>query len=96
MSNSTSTLEHLERLVGFPSIFTSERYTDISNYASEHLRSIGFRCHLLPDSTGTRAGLFAAIGPTGPGGILLSAHLDVVPVAGQQWTFDPFRLNSTR
>lgn len=44
-----------------------------------------------------KANLLATIGPpisdrTGRGGVLLSGHTDVVPVAGQQWHSDPFRL----
>ena len=29
-------------------------------------------------------------GPAGPGGVMLSAHLDVVPTIGQGWRTDPF------
>ena len=34
--------------------------------------------------------MLAAIGPNVPGGIVLSGHTDVVPVAGQPWESDPF------
>jgi acetylornithine deacetylase len=39
-----------------------------------------------------KANLYATIGPTEQGGVLLSGHTDVVPVAGQEWHSDPFRL----
>ena len=43
---------------------------------------------------GTRPGthvLHAVLGPAdAPGGVLLAAHGDVVDVAGQTWTSDPF------
>ena len=39
-----------------------------------------------------KANLYATIGPGDRGGVLLSGHTDVVPVAGQQWTSNPFRL----
>jgi acetylornithine deacetylase len=39
-----------------------------------------------------KANLLATIGPAGRGGVVLSGHTDVVPVAGQQWQTDPFRL----
>lgn len=46
--------------------------------------------------TGTRPGtqvLHAVVGPAdAPGGLLLAAHGDVVDVAGQDWTSDPFEL----
>lgn len=41
----------------------------------------------------TKAGLFAHIGPKVDGGICLSAHTDVVPVDGQNWTRQPFVLS---
>ena len=41
---------------------------------------------------GTKANLFATLGPEGDGGIVLSGHSDVVPVAEQDWTSDPFTL----
>jgi acetylornithine deacetylase len=37
--------------------------------------------------------LFATVGPSGPGGLVLSGHTDVVPVDGQDWSRDPFRLS---
>ena len=48
-----------------------------------------------PDAAagGGKSGLFAALGPDGPGGVMLSGHLDVVTVAGQRWNSDPFRLH---
>jgi acetylornithine deacetylase len=39
-----------------------------------------------------KANLFATIGPAERGGVILSGHTDVVPVAGQEWRSDPFRL----
>jgi len=39
-----------------------------------------------------KANLFATIGPSERGGVILSGHTDVVPVAGQEWHSDPFRL----
>src|SRR5690606_4359351 len=41
---------------------------------------------------GSRANLWATIGPEAPGGVILSGHTDVVPVAGQAWSTDPFTL----
>ncbi len=84
------TLEILERLVGFPSVCTEKDYLAITDHIEAFLKERGFRCHRHMAREGGKAGLFAAIGPTGPGGVLLSAHLDVVPVAGQNWSSDPF------
>ena len=42
------------------------------------------------DETGEKANLIATIGPADRPGYLLSGHTDVVPVAGQPWTKDPY------
>ncbi|STV72145.1 acetylornithine deacetylase [Klebsiella michiganensis] len=47
---------------------------------------------LFYDDEGRKANLYARLGPTGPGGVMLSGHTDVVPVDGQAWTVPPFAL----
>jgi len=89
--NIPASADVLKSLIGFRSIHTAETYTDITDYIISLLSPLGVRCHRLPNRAGTRAGLFAAVGPEVQGGVLLSAHLDVVPVEGQAWTVDPFR-----
>ena len=37
-----------------------------------------------------KANLFATLGPEVDGGIVLSGHTDMVPVADQDWTTEPF------
>ncbi len=44
------------------------------------------------EETGTRANLVARLGPEVPGGVVLAAHTDCVPVDGQPWSLDPFAL----
>ncbi len=44
--------------------------------------------------TGAKANLWATIGPAGTPGYILSGHTDVVPVDGQTWSNDPFRLTA--
>ncbi|MCA0433701.1 MAG: acetylornithine deacetylase [Proteobacteria bacterium] len=41
---------------------------------------------------GRKTNLFATIGPDVEGGVVLSGHTDVVPVDGQAWSSDPFRM----
>jgi acetylornithine deacetylase len=60
----------------------------IARYLSEH----GVESHRVPNETGTHTSLFATIGPAGIGGVGLSGHMDVVPVAGQAWDSDPFTM----
>ncbi len=46
----------------------------------------------LPNPEGTKAALLARVGPDAEGGVILSGHTDVVPVAGQAWDTPPFTL----
>lgn len=84
-------LELLSTLVAFD---TTSRDTNLPlvDWAQAHLAALGFRIDRVSDPTGEKAALFASIGPDGPDGIVLSGHTDVVPVDGQTWTSDPFRL----
>ncbi|MGB7244191.1 MAG: acetylornithine deacetylase [Sulfitobacter sp.] len=87
----TQTLDILERLVGFDTV-SSKSNLALIDFAQGFLATRGFDVHRVPDKTGQKAGLFAVLGPAGPGGILLSGHIDVVPVDGQKWSSDPFQL----
>ncbi|MFN3954586.1 MAG: acetylornithine deacetylase [Pararhodobacter sp.] len=83
-------LELLERLVGFETLSGGDNLALVA-FVEGHLTGLGFTLHRLSHPDGNRAGIFAALGPPGPG-VMLSAHGDVVPVAGQNWTRPPFRL----
>ena len=48
--------------------------------------------HLLYDSSKEKALLHCRIGPAVDGGVVLSGHMDVVPVEGQDWDTDTFVL----
>ena len=56
------------------------------------MREQGVPFSRAPNATGDKAAIFATIGPNVAGGVVLSGHTDVVPVAGQDWTADPFVL----
>lgn len=58
----------------------------------EHLARFGVECTVIPGPEGDRVNLFATIGPRDVPGYILSGHMDVVPVEGQVWTTDAFRL----
>lgn len=57
-----------------------------------HLGRMGVETAVLPGPEGDRVNLLATIGPRDVPGVVLSGHMDVVPVAGQDWASDPFRL----
>lgn len=86
----TQTLDILERLIAFDTV-SAKSNLELVDFAQEFLVSRGFEVHRLLDDDGQKAGLFAVLGPLGKG-VLLSAHTDVVPVSGQDWTRNPFQL----
>jgi acetylornithine deacetylase len=59
---------------------------------AERLEAAGARCEVFLDAEGVKGNLFATLGPEADGGILLSGHTDVVPVADQEWSSDPFEM----
>lgn len=65
------------------------------HYVSEQLRGCGVEPTLIMEPCGERGGLVALIGPPKPGGIVLSAHSDVVAVDGQAWTLPPWELTAS-
>jgi acetylornithine deacetylase len=67
----------------------------IVDYVRARLLAAGAAVHVLPGPEGDRANVFATIGPADRPGIVLSGHMDVVPIEGQAWTSDPFRLTQT-
>lgn len=81
----------LRDLVAFPSV-SSDSNLAIAAHLADRLERAGARTVLMPDETGQKANLLASFGPEGPGGILLSGHSDVVPVADQVWASDPFAM----
>jgi acetylornithine deacetylase len=91
-SQAPSSIEMLQRLVAFDTTSRNsnlELIQDIQGY----LDAFGVRSTLVPNAEGTKANLFASIGPETEGGIVLSGHTDVVPVDGQPWDSDPWTLS---
>lgn len=89
-----TTLDILETLVSFDTTSSNSNLALIA-FVEGFLTTRGFHVVRVPDHTGQKAGLYCSYGPaTGADreGVMLSAHTDVVPVTGQQWTRDPFAL----
>ena len=85
-----TTLEMLSRLVSFD---TTSRNSNLGMIAFMEgwLAEAGIETARVPFGP-EKANLVAVIGPRAPGGLVLSGHTDVVPVDGQDWSSDPFRL----
>ena len=84
-------LQMLARLVSF-NTESSKPNLELIGFAEEYLRGWNVPFVRVPNASGGKAALYATVGPTDRGGIVLSGHTDVVPVAGQAWTSDPFAL----
>ena len=84
-------LRLLERLIAFDSE-SSKSNLGLVAFVEDYFRSLSVPYVKIPNGKGDKAALFATIGPNRDGGIILSGHTDVVPVAGQAWTGDPFTL----
>ncbi|MCJ9690551.1 acetylornithine deacetylase [Rhizobium sp. PRIMUS64] len=84
-------LQILDDLLAFRTV-SSESNLECIDYIKGILEGYGARCVVQPDETGGKANLLASIGPNVPGGVVLSGHTDVVPVEGQTWSFDPWKL----
>ena len=84
-------LAHLDTLVGFPTV-SARSNLDLIGYLDTVLEAKGAERQLFFNEAGTKANLLATLGPSDTEGVLLSGHTDVVPVEGQAWTSDPFRL----
>ncbi|WP_459617655.1 acetylornithine deacetylase [Bordetella sp. 2513F-2] len=84
----------LETLVGFD---TTSRNSNLAliETVRDWLKGQGIEAWLVHNPERTKANLFATLPAHDggeQGGIVLSGHTDVVPVDGQTWTTDPFRL----
>jgi acetylornithine deacetylase len=87
-----ASLEMIRRLVGFATV-SRDSNLELIEYVLDILRAHGVPdARLTFDDERRKANLFATIGPAGRPGIVLSGHTDVVPVEGQAWSTDPFRV----
>jgi acetylornithine deacetylase len=86
-----STTEMLERLVAFD---TTSRNSNLAliDFVADYLAGHGIDSRRTFNAAGDKANLYATIGPADRGGVILSGHVDTVPVDGQAWTKNPFQL----
>jgi acetylornithine deacetylase len=83
--------EMIGRLVAFD---TTSRESNLAliDFVRDYLDRWRVKSELVYDSDRRKANLYATLGPANAGGVMLSGHSDVVPVDGQQWNSDPFKL----
>lgn len=81
----------LADLVGFDTVSDRTNLPLIAHIES-YLAAFGVKAERIVDETGEKASLWVTIGPEERRGFVLSGHTDVVPVVGQDWSHDPFKL----
>lgn len=86
---SKAAIEAIQKIVSFPTISKTSNLELIEWMKGIYDKyDIPYRLSYAPE--GDRANIFATIGKEDKPGLVLSGHVDVVPVAGQKWTNDPF------
>ncbi|HEX4153820.1 MAG TPA: acetylornithine deacetylase [Steroidobacteraceae bacterium] len=81
----------VERLIAFNTV-SRDSNLGLIEWVRDYLTRLGATTRLTHDATGKKANLFATLGDSGKPGLILSGHTDVVPVDGQSWDTDPFRV----
>lgn len=81
----------VEALIGFDTTSRNSNL-DLIEFISEYLDGLGVKSELTYDDDRRKANLFATLGPEDVPGIVLSGHTDVVPVDGQAWDTDPYKV----
>ena len=91
MPQSITSLDMIRRLVAFD---TTSRNSNLAlvEFVRDYLAGLGIESRLVYDEGGGKANLYATLGPDDRPGIALSGHTDVVPVDGQDWQTDPWRV----
>jgi acetylornithine deacetylase len=89
----SSVTDTLARLVASPTV-SSRPMIELAAFVAERCEAAGFRVERFPTGEPGKVNLVCSRGPAGTEGLVLSGHMDVVPVEGQPWTSDPFRLTA--
>lgn len=89
MSGLALTREVLAQLIAFD---TTSRNSNLAliEWVEAYLAKRGIASRRVANADGSKANLYALIGPEVEGGVVLSGHTDVVPVDGQPWSSDPW------
>ena len=91
MTDITPQREWIDRLVAFDTTSSKSNLSLIEDVEA-YLHGFGVDTFRVYDDEGTKANLYALVGPKVEGGVVLSGHTDVVPVEGQDWSTDPFQV----
>ncbi|GCE09057.1 acetylornithine deacetylase [Dictyobacter aurantiacus] len=79
------------RLINFDTV-SAHSNLEAVEYLEDYLKEIGFTVKVIADDVDgvKKASVLAWFGPSQPGGLMISGHIDVVPFEGQPgWKTDP-------
>ena len=76
-----TTLYYLEKLLAFDTIIAHPN-ADLIAWVKAQLEPMEATMQIIENAEGSKANPFATIGPSDRGGMMLSGHTDVMPVAG--------------
>lgn len=83
----------LARLVAEPTV-SHRPLLELAAFMAQRAEDAGFRVELFEDEQDAgKVNVVASAGPQDGQGLILSGHMDVVPVEGQTWSSDPFCLS---
>lgn len=92
MNNADLLKKTLEDLISFPTI-SSTSNLDLIDYLEKLFKDLGFETfRIINPENSLQANLLCKYGDEKAEGLMLSGHTDVVPVKGQPWQTDPFKL----
>ena len=84
-------IELIEKLISFDTT-SRESNLEIISFIQDYLNDLGIDSQLVHNEEGTKANLYATVGDANASGVMLSGHTDVVPIDGQEWDTDPFKV----
>ncbi len=84
-------IQILEKLISYKTISETSNI-DLAEFIIKFLEKFDIKSKKIQGHKG-RFNIYSRIGPNVDGGIVLSGHTDVVPVSGQDWITDPFKLH---
>ncbi len=86
-----SPIDMIRKLVAFDTTSCNSNL-ELVDFVVGYLGDHGVASELVFSDDKTKANLYATLGPQRQGGVVLSGHTDVVPVDGQDWWTDPFKV----
>ena len=85
------TVDLLGQMVALPTV-SAQSNLELAALIATRLESAGARVEWVGNDDGSKATIWASLGAEERGGLLLSGHMDVVPVVDQTWQSDPFTM----